>query len=118
MGTFSVQLLVGNLNGGRSVPVDALVDTGATYTTLPASILTGSGVQVLESRRFEMADGRIVEYDIGQARLGLNERELIAAVVFAPEDSSPLVGATTLELFGLGLDPVRQELMPVPGLLK
>ncbi len=33
------------------------------------------------------------------------------------EDSQPLLGAVTLEIFRLGVDPVSQRLIPVPGLL-
>ena len=54
----------------------------------------------------------------GQARLCLDDRELIAVVVFVPEDAAPLIGATTLDLFGLGVDPVSQQLVPVNALLK
>ena len=39
MGTFSVPIEIGNSAGTRFEPVDALVDTGASYTLLPASLL-------------------------------------------------------------------------------
>ena len=39
MGTFSVPLEVGNLESSVSAMVDAVVDTGATYTMLPSSLL-------------------------------------------------------------------------------
>jgi predicted aspartyl protease len=35
----------------------------------------------------------------------LDGRERTAVVVFGPEDAAPLLGATTLELFNLGVDP-------------
>ena len=118
MGTFTVSLQVGDLGRQQFIEVQALVDTGATYTVLPQSLLSRLGIEPEEIRRFELADERVVEYPVGQARLRLDNRELIAVVVFIPEDAAPLIGATTLELFGLGVDPVRQELVPVNALLK
>ena len=45
------------------------------------------------------------------------EPQLIVPVVFAEEGSEPLLGAVTLEMFLLGVDPVRQRLVPVRALL-
>jgi len=117
MGTFTVPIQIGNLAGGQFIDITALVDTGTTYTTLSGSLLTRLGVVQEGYRRFELADNRVVEYPIGYARLRLNGNETIALVVFAPEDTSPLIGATTLENLGLAVDPVHQQLIPVPALL-
>ena len=118
MGTFTVPLQVGDLARQRVIEVQALVGTGATYTVLPGSLVAELGIEPEETRRFELADDRVVEYPTGQARLGLDGRELIAVVVFVPQDAAPLIGATTLELFGLGVNPVSQQLVPVNALLK
>ena len=115
MGTFTVPVQIANLNDGPSIEVAALVDTGATYTTLPASVLTRLGVQPIERRFFRLADDRQIEYPVGQARLRLEGRELVVLVVFAHEDTEPLLGATTLEIFGLGVDPLEQQLIPLPA---
>ena len=66
----------------------------------------------------ELADERVVEYEVGEARLRLDGRERTTLIVFGPDDAAPLLGATSLELFNLGVDPVGQSLVPVPGLLK
>ena len=118
MGTFAVPLQVGDVTGQKFVDVDALVGTCATYLSIPESILSGLGIPKLERRPFELADESIVEYAIGNALVRLNGEELAVVVVFAPEDSSALLGATTLELFSLGVDPVGQRLAPVPALMK
>ncbi len=44
MGTFSVQIQVGDLVGQRFVEVEALVDTGASDTVLPQDVLRGLGI--------------------------------------------------------------------------
>ena len=118
MGTFSVDIEVGSVISGRFLKATALVDTGATHTLLPSNVLRELGVQPIDRIAFELADDRIVEYEVGEARLRLNGRERTTLVVFGPEDAAPLLGATTRELFNLAVDPVRQELFPVHGLLK
>ena len=118
MGTFEVPLQVGDMLGRRFVEVNALVDTGSTYTSIPSNLLVSLGIPVHSRRVFRIADESIVEYAIGEARVRLNQEELTVVVVFAPEDSSPLVGATTLELFSLGADPVNRQLVPVAPLMK
>jgi clan AA aspartic protease len=118
VGTFTVPIQIGSLAGAQFTEVTALVDTGSTYSTLPGSLLARLGVVQEGYRRFELADNRVVEYPIGQARLRLEGQELIVLVVFALEDTDALLGATTLEIFGLGVDPIRQQLVPVTALLK
>ena len=118
MGTFSVPVQLGNQVTGEFVPIDALVDPGATYTLLPADMLARLGIIFVGQRDFDLADQSYVQYDIGEARLRLNGAELTILVVFAPEGTSPLLGATALELFSLAADPVNQRLIPGPALLK
>ncbi|MDP3063307.1 MAG: retroviral-like aspartic protease family protein [Chloroflexota bacterium] len=118
MGTFSVSVQVGSVAGPTYQTVEALVDTGATYAVLPSNTLHSLGIQPVERFPFELADDRVVEYEVGHARVRLDGRERIVLVVFGPESATPLLGATTLELFGLGADPVGQRLVPVRGLLK
>ena len=66
MGTFSVPIQVGD--GQQFVEVETLVDTGASDTTLPENMLTQLGVQPMARRSFRLADERLVEYPVGQAR--------------------------------------------------
>ena len=117
MGTFSIPLQVRG-PVGQPTEINALVDTGATHTLLPRDMLIRMGVEAVERISFQLADDRTVEYDIGEALLRLDGRERTTVVVFGPEGAAPLLGATTLELFNLAVDPVSQRLVPVPGLLK
>ncbi len=61
MGTFSVDLWVGSLFAEAGATVSALVDTGATNTMLPASLLHELGIEPVETRFAQVADGRRVE---------------------------------------------------------
>ena len=118
MGTFSTLVQLKGIAGQQPVEVEALVDTGATHTLLPRDLLMSLGVEAVERVTFQLADERTVEYEVGEARLRLDGWERTVLVVFGPEGAAPLLGATTLELFNLAVDPVRRRLVPVPGLLK
>ena len=118
MGTFSIAIEVGSLAGKQFQPVEALVDTGSSDTAIPENILNGLGVVPTGHRRFRLADESLVTYPIGQARVRLLGQEFVVLVVFTPEGTMPLLGASTLETFGLAADPLSGELMEVPGLMK
>ncbi|PKB72885.1 MAG: hypothetical protein BZY75_04650 [SAR202 cluster bacterium Io17-Chloro-G7] len=118
MGTFSVALQVGDLGGSQFVQVQALVDTGSSDTVLPQEILERLGITAVDRFAYSLADETIVEYDVGEARLRLDGRERTTQVVFGPAGITPLLGATTLQLFHLGVDPLLEQLVPVTGLLK
>ena len=93
--------------------VDALVDTGAFYTMLPSSELQKLGVIEEEREEFELADGSVREYPLGETRVRVNGREVSTVVVFGEEESSPILGAYTLERLMLAVDPRNQRLMRV-----
>ena len=114
MGTFSVELEVGNPDREEFVPIEAMVDTGAIYTMLPEDILDSLGIPRLETDIFELADDSLVEYPIGDAVVRLMGRMRTVPVVFARPGNTPLLGATALEIFRLVADPVNQQLLPAP----
>ena len=117
MGTFRVPVEVGDAAGRRFEPVEALVDTGASYLALPGSILRRLDVAEVETRAFGLADGRSVERPVGVVSLKLDGRTLPVLCVFNEEGAEPILGAVALETFGLGVDPVAQKLVPVRGYL-
>ncbi len=113
MGVFSVEIDVGTDLGGQFEHLEARVDTGASYTTLPASMLERIGVRPIERREFVLASGEVRNYDIGQARVRLNGSELVCIVAFGDESAVPVVGAVTLQDMGLGVDTVVEKLIRV-----
>ena len=116
MSTFFVSIRVADRFSERYANVDALVDTGSSYSSLPQSLLDELGIEREETRQFELADNRIVEYQLGETRILIEGREKTVPVMFAPDDTMPLVGATTLEILGLGIDPLAERLVPVNAL--
>ena len=117
MGTFRVSIEIGDLARQRYETVEALVDTGATYTTVPAAILERLGVVPHVRDTFLLADGQRTERDIGRAWVRVDGREELTLIVFGEPDAPALVGAYTLEGLRLAADPVGRRLIPVPGLL-
>jgi clan AA aspartic protease len=118
MGVFTVRIEVGDPAGTRFETYEALVDTGSTNTTMPASVLKRLGVQPHKTATFELADGRQVEMGIGRAWVRLNGDQELTQVAFAEEDTEPLLGAITLEEFGLGVDPLKKILIPLRRMRK
>lgn len=116
MGVFQVELEIGDPRGERYEKIDALVDSGATYTMLPSSFLRELGVEPIESRTFIVADDRRIERGFGQTYMKIDGRPIICPVVFGDDNAVPLLGAVTLEIFALGIDPVHSRLIDVLSL--
>jgi predicted aspartyl protease len=114
VGTFKVRIEVGDVERSRFVPVQALVDTGATYTVLPRQLLEELAIVPHRRASFALADGRHVERDLGRAWIRLGAQEEYSLVVFGDD---AMLGAVTLEEFLLAPDPVEQRLVPVPALM-
>ena len=110
MGTFTVSLWVGNIFTDAGTTVSALVDTGATNTMLPASLLHELGIEPVETRTARVADGRRIELRTAWAGFSYEGRNAVARVAFGPEGQY-LMGATTLEDLALAVDPVDQRLV-------
>lgn len=92
----------------------ALVDTGATDTFLPASVLRKLGIRASARRSYELADGTEQELPIGFGVIEVLGRAAGATLVFAGEDEEPLLGVTVLESTGFWIDPQRERLIPRP----
>ena len=119
MGSFNVEVEIGNPDGTRFEPVEALIDTGAAYTWVPSeTILTRLGVRPTDRRLFELADGRQVTYGFAFAMIRLLGKMQPTPVIFGDEGSDALLGVVTLEEFSLGIDPMKQRLIEVPSNLK
>ena len=117
MGTFRYRVELGATAEGPFEALDALVDSGATYTLVPKSTLDRLGIEAVDRQTFVIADGSQIERDLGQAVMRIDGRTRTSVVIFGDEGADPLLGAVTLEEFGLVIDPVGQRLIPVPGYL-
>ena len=112
MGTFTHPLSITGMDGSRSLEVEATVDTGALYTMLPARTLRDLGVGPIGRRTFLIGDGSRISMDIGQAWATIDGESLVTIVAFGEDNAPPVLGAYTLEGFGLAVDPASQQLVP------
>jgi predicted aspartyl protease len=91
---------------------DVMVDTGSEYNWVPSEVLVELGVTPVRIDRFETADGRVLEREVGFALVYAGGRSAAAAVVFATEGDMVLLGAHGLEGLNLRVDLGRKELVP------
>lgn len=114
MGTSRVKGAVAHPERPRTqVEIDLLDDTGAAYTWIPQPTLEGLGISAARQQRVRLADGRIVERGFTWVLLTLDGRTEPTPCLMGDSGSEPLLGAVTLEIFGLAADPVNRQLLSV-----
>ncbi len=99
-----------------SESVRVLIDTGATLSVLPSSILDRMGVQRLGRRRF-LGFGGVVARDTGIIQMRYEDAVAGVTAVFGAEDDPPIMGVTALEMLGYEVDPVNRKLNQVDMLM-
>ena len=113
MADFSAQFTLYGPDGVRSQNLLGKVDTGASFTVIPETALDELGIVRSESATFSLADGSVQALDIGNATLELQGYTEIVTVVFGSDSRKTLIGAESLEVLRLAVDPVYERLLPV-----
>jgi clan AA aspartic protease len=114
MGLTFVKVTVGNpAIGRRAEDVQCLVDSGAIYSLIPGHVLERLGIEPHSMREFVLANGDVIERPLATATFEYDGRRGDSMVIVGAPGDDPLLGATTLEGFGLVLDPFRRELRPM-----
>ncbi|PKB64496.1 MAG: hypothetical protein BZY80_02795 [SAR202 cluster bacterium Io17-Chloro-G2] len=118
MGLTVLEIGVGNPSSPDvTEKIEFLIDSGAIYSVVSTPVLERLGIQSLSEQEFRLADGSKIVRKKGIALFRYGDRVGGADVIFGEEEDSLLLGALTLESLGLGLDPLRRELLPLPMLL-
>lgn len=114
MGIFRTTVAVAPLGApdDRCELRDVMVDTGSEYTWIPSDLLVELGVTPVRVDRFETADGRVLDREVGFAMLYAAGRSTPTIVVFAQAGDLVLLGAHGLEGLNLRVDLGRKELVP------
>ena len=128
MGKIIEDVTVSNISDDvGKITFDALVDTGATFLTLPNVWKTKLGeLETLEKVELELASGQIIEGEIcGPVRINIGEfRQIIGEVLFmemeADDDGNyePLIGYLPLEAIPVGVDMLNHRLFKVKAIVK
>jgi len=95
--------------------IDALVDTGATWLTIPEEVAQALSLRRGRKVKVRLADSTVIERDtaIG-VRIKIQERDATLDAIINGYETTPLVGQVVLELLDLYPDPKVQTLKGRP----
>ncbi|HEV8594029.1 MAG TPA: aspartyl protease family protein [Thermoplasmata archaeon] len=89
-----------------------LVDTGSTYTWIPAAVAKRLGIVARAVMPFDLGRRPYVRRRIGEAMVEILERRATRIVVFAGAGEEPVIGHETLQGLLLHVDVDRHRLVP------
>ena len=112
VGTFYADFTIWNRDRTQSRTLNGLVDTGASYTLVPAEILDEMGIEPVQRRIFSLADGSKLELPLGWVEMELEGETDHVHIVFGVDSEKILIGAMTLEIFALAADAKYRRLIP------
>jgi len=118
MGTFREPIRVANPRRPKNaVELEAIVDTGATYSWVPEEFLKRLGIKPLEVRPLKIASGKVIKRKLGVALVTIRDKTMPTPILFGDQGSEVLLGAITLEELGLTVDPLHRTLVPATAYL-
>lgn len=99
----------------KRITVNALVDSGALMLTINERIKTQLGLQRVDMRSAELADGSVVELEVvGPVEVRFANRRSSVDAMVLPGDVVPLLGAIPMEDMDVMIDPTHQRLIVNP----
>lgn len=112
MGLTFVQATVAGLRG-RKRSLRFSVDSGASYTVLPDKVWKALGLRPKRELTFTLADGTDLPRKVSECFIRYNGLEGHTPVILGERGDQPLLGAVTLEILGLVLNPFTRTLQPM-----
>jgi len=95
---------------GRFAELEALVDTGATFTKIPKSIASKLGLQAKYATDVELGDKRIIRRQLALGEVEIEDVRRPVLIAIGGDDERPIIGYTTLELLGFKINPITGKL--------
>jgi aspartyl protease family protein len=118
MGFVKTKVRISNpANDLKRTEIELLVDTGATFTLIPGTVLREIGAETDTRFRLKMADGKFIEREGATIYAEVEGKGYKVPVIVGQEDDVPVLGVTTLEILGLEVDPIAEKLRPTDYLL-
>ena len=110
MGHVEVEVTLATADGRERIGAKALVDTGSTFTVIPASLAKMLGLKPTgEKVMFSTAKG-YQELPLAHVMVRLDGKERILPVLVSRRVGQVLLGVTTLEVMQLKVNPLTQKL--------
>ncbi len=118
MGHVTVRVSLSNpvLVGKGKVVEKALVDTGATFTTIPHPIARKLGLRSIGKRRVTTG-ARSQTLDQSFAHIEVDGKSTVTPLLISKTLDKILIGVITLEALGLSVDPTKGTLRETETLL-
>ncbi len=95
---------------GRTIELDAVADTGATFTKIPSSIALELGLEVKYEVEVELGDSRVIKRGLAPAEVEIEGIRRPMLVAVGKEGEKPVIGCTTLEILGFKVNPLTGKL--------
>ena len=102
---------------GKTASVKFMVDSGAIYSLLPEKDWKAIGLKPKRSMTFTLADGTEIKRDVSECHIALENADGHTPVILGEPGDDALLGAVTLEVLGLVLNPFNRTLQPLHGVL-
>jgi len=100
----------------RITVTDALVDTGATFLSLPTRVIQQLGLAPRYKKRMVTSSGAVCEVDVYDAvRLTIQDRDCATDVIGVADNVPILVGQLPLEALDLVIDMRNHRLIGNPA---
>ena len=112
MGTFTQFIQIGNPTSNAWHTIEALVEPGASFPVVPATLLDQLGVERTDSVEFQDTGGRVFERGTGIAAFHIQGRTDRSRVVFGAEDEA-VIGVSILWHLRLAADQTNSRVVPI-----
>lgn len=99
----------------RVTIADALVDTGATFLSLPTSLIRQLGLEPVVKKRVTSSNGPAESWLYSSVRLTIQDRFCTVDVLEVPDGVPPLIGQIPLEQLDLVVDLRNHRLIGNPA---
>jgi len=95
----------------RGAVLQALVDTGATLSMVPETMLRRLGIRPTDRVAVRLANGRVVKRSVGEARFRIDGKVVPSLVIFGKPGDATVIGLVVLESLGLVVDTRKGKLV-------
>ena len=105
------------IHGPRgTADVEALADTGATFSKVPRSTIDAVGIEPQYESDIRLGDGRTVTRSLRLAEVEVQGVRRPVLVAIGANGEQPLISCTTLEPLDFKVSSVTHSLEPTPAI--